>query len=152
MTPYGHCPRSSRTLKLLAKAGSSRKSHVHCATTRGLRVDHRLAGEITCGTSRIITFYKVFTTTAGRGETSRFIRFLSILPICCLLFSRAQCRTCDVWNACICWKLNWQCVLGPPDTCTQGAALPCVPRTVARAEIQWVFHVRARHPPHPPSS
>ena len=61
MTPKGHCPKSSRTLKHLAKAGSAWNSHVHCAAPWGLGVDHRLAPELFAGTSKTITFYKGYT-------------------------------------------------------------------------------------------
>ena len=54
-------PKSPRRLRILAKACSSRKSHIHCAAPRGVRVDQRLAGEITCGTSKNTRFYKVLT-------------------------------------------------------------------------------------------
>ena len=72
-------PKSPRRLRILAKACSSRKSHIHCAAPRGVRVDHRLAGEIIRGTCKNIRFYKVFTVTGGHSETSRFISFLSNL-------------------------------------------------------------------------
>ena len=49
-------PKSPRRLRILAKACSSRKLHIHCAAPRGVRVDQRLAGEITGGTSKNITF------------------------------------------------------------------------------------------------
>ena len=82
-------PKSPRRLRILAKACSSRKSHIHCAAPRGVRVDQRLAGEITCGTSKNTRFYKVFDVIAYHIKTSRFISFLSILPICCNLFAKA---------------------------------------------------------------
>ena len=66
-------PKSPRRLRILAKACSSRKSHIHCAAPRGVRVDQRLAGEITCGTSKNALFHKVLTTTGGRGENARII-------------------------------------------------------------------------------
>ena len=81
-------PKSPRRLRILAKAGSSRKSHIHCAAPRGVRVDQRLAGEITCGTSKNHMFYKGFTMTGGHGENVCFITFLSI-EICCLRFAKA---------------------------------------------------------------
>ena len=60
-------PKSPRRLRILAKACSSRKSHIHCAAPRGVRVDQCLAGEITCGTSKNITFYKGLTVIANHS-------------------------------------------------------------------------------------
>jgi hypothetical protein len=89
-------PKSPRRLRILAKACSSRKSHIHCAAPRGVRVDQRLVGEITYGTSKNARFYKVLTTTGGRGENLCFITFLSMLPICCTRMVKAKRITRDV--------------------------------------------------------
>ena len=49
-------------------------------------MDHRLAGEITCGTSRNTVFYKVFVVIAYHYKNVCFITFFFINVFCCFMF------------------------------------------------------------------
>ena len=65
--------------------------------TLGSGMDQHFAPELFAGTSKTTTFYKGLTVIAYHSQNVCFITFLSMLPICCILFAKAKQKSGDMY-------------------------------------------------------